>query len=152
LQTTPAPITHNSIRELSHVIIQGICFDWIVQKTSWISGHYNAWLGKRLQKAMSVTIIVTMTFCVLIIEMWLWAVLYLFLECFRTVEQALYFSISSFTTVGFGDLVLDEKWRLLSSIEAANGFLLFGWTTAFIFEIVRHFYNHKDFSPSNLKD
>lgn len=44
--------------------------------------------------------------------------------------------------MGFGDLVLSEDWRLLSSFESVNGMILFGWSTAFIFEIVRQIYSH----------
>ncbi len=78
-----------------------------------------------------------------VIEIWIWALFYFFQASIQetpTVEAALYFSASTFTTVGFGDLVLTEEWRLLSSFEAVNGMILFGWSTAFIFEIVRHFY------------
>ena len=77
-----------------------------------------------------------------VIEIWVWAVFYFVIEEISTFEAALYFSTSSFTTVGYGDVTLTEKWRLLSSIEATNGMILFGWTTAFIFAIVRHIYDH----------
>lgn len=77
-----------------------------------------------------------------IVQIWLWALLFLYLEpnILHNLETALYFSTSSFTTVGFGDVFLDEEWRLLSSFEAANGFILFGWSTAFIFEIISKLY------------
>jgi len=77
---------------------------------------------------------------VLIMEVWLWGWFYLMIGTVPDWETALYFSASSFTTVGFGDVYLDKDWRLLSSIEAMNGFLMFGWSTAFIFEIVSHVY------------
>ena len=75
-------------------------------------------------------------------QIWLWAILFLYLEphILPNLESALYFSTSAFTTVGFGDVFLDEKWRLLSSFESANGFILFGWSTAFIFEIISKLY------------
>lgn len=89
-----------------------------------------------------------MVFTVLVVflshitQIWLWALLFLYLEpnILHNLETALYFSTSSFTTVGFGDVFLDEEWRLLSSFEAANGFILFGWSTAFIFEIISKLY------------
>ena len=59
---------------------------------------------------------------------------------FDTLEAALYFSTSAFTTLGMGDVVLSDEWRLMGSIEAANGFLLFGWSTAFIFEVMSQLY------------
>ena len=52
-------------------------------------------------------------------------------------ETALYFSFVTFTTLGYGDITLSEGWRLLSGIEALNGLLLVGWTTALLFAIVQ---------------
>jgi hypothetical protein len=69
------------------------------------------------------------------IEIWLYAVLYFVLGALPDFESALYFSTTSFTTIGYGDVVLDSKWRLLSAIEGANGLLLFGWSTAFLFSV-----------------
>jgi voltage-gated potassium channel Kch len=69
------------------------------------------------------------------IEIWLYAVVYFVLEALPEFEAALYFSTTSFTTIGYGDVVLEKKWRLLSAIEGANGLLLFGWSTAFLFSV-----------------
>ncbi len=66
------------------------------------------------------------------IQIWLYALTYLAIGEFDTLEPALYFSTSTFTTVGFGDLVLAENWRMLAAAESANGFLLIGWSTAFL--------------------
>ena len=52
-------------------------------------------------------------------------------------EQAVYFSFVTFTTLGYGDITLSEGWRVLSGIEALNGILLVGWTTAMIFSVVQ---------------
>ncbi len=96
-------------------------------------------------RAMTFSLVVLAVFTAHVIEIWIWAVFYYFEASINEIpsfESALYFSTSSFTTVGFGDLVLSEEWRLLSSLESANGMILFGWSTAFIFEIVRHIYGH----------
>jgi hypothetical protein len=66
------------------------------------------------------------------VQIWLYAFAYLTLGEFGTVETALYFSIACFTTVGFGDVIPSENWRLLGAAEGANGFLLIGWSTAFL--------------------
>lgn len=81
-----------------------------------------------------------------IVQIYLWAFLFLYLEpeILPDLESALYFSTSSFTTVGFGDVYLDKEWRLLSSFESANGFILFGWSTAFIFEVIRKLYKNEN--------
>ncbi len=75
-----------------------------------------------------------------IIQIWLWAIFYLLAGAIDTLEASLYFSTSTFTTVGFGDIVLNEQWRLVSAFQSANGFILFGWSTAFIFEIMSRLY------------
>ncbi len=70
-------------------------------------------------------------------EIWSWAVLYLWLGEFESLERALYFSSVTFTTLGYGDITLQEGWQLLSSLEAANGVILFGVSTAFVFAVMR---------------
>ncbi len=71
------------------------------------------------------------------LEIWSWAFLYLRLEQFESMERALYFSTVTFTTLGYGDITLVERWQLLSSFEAANGIILFGVSTAFVFAVMR---------------
>lgn len=65
-------------------------------------------------------------------QIWIYALTYLLLGQFDSLEPALYFSTSVFTTAGFGDIVLAPEWRMLSAAESANGFLLIGWSTAFL--------------------
>lgn len=78
--------------------------------------------------------------CAHIIQIWLWAVFYMGVTEFESFEEALYFSTSTFTTVGYGDVVLDKSWRLIGSFQSANGFILFGWSTAFIFKVMSKLY------------
>ena len=95
-------------------------------------------------RAVVFALVVVALFVAHVVEMAIWAIFYLAnasIEQIPTLEAALYFSTSAFTTVGFGDLVLTERWRLLSSFESINGMILFGWSAAFIFEVVRHVYD-----------
>jgi Ion channel len=71
------------------------------------------------------------------IEIWSYAVLYRLLGETRTFEEALYFSTVTFASLGYGDIVLSPRWRLLSAIEAANGVILFAWSTAFLLTVTR---------------
>jgi Ion channel len=66
------------------------------------------------------------------VQIWAYAILYLELHALPDFEQALYFSTTAFTTVGFGDVVLQHQWRIIGAIEAANGFILFGCSIAFL--------------------
>lgn len=70
------------------------------------------------------------------LEIWLWAALYLMLDAFPDLEHALYFSTSTYVTIGYGDVVLPVGSRILGVIEGANGIILIGWSTAFFFSIV----------------
>ena len=53
---------------------------------------------------------------------------------------SLYFSTVTFTTVGYGDIVLDREWRQLASFEAVNGWIIFGWATALIMAVIQRLY------------
>lgn len=65
---------------------------------------------------------------------WIWAALFMSIGLFAALEPALYFAITAFTTLGFGDITIPAPWRILSGICAANGLLLFGLSTAFLVE------------------
>ena len=71
-----------------------------------------------------------------IIQTTLWAVFYYVQDLFSDFETSLYFSMVSFTTLGYGDVLLPRKWRLLGVIEGFSGVLLCGVSTAFIFAVV----------------
>lgn len=70
------------------------------------------------------------------IEIVEYAVVYLFIGALDTLESALYFSTTSFSSIGYGDVVLAPKWRLLSAIEGLNGLILIGWSTAFLMSLM----------------
>lgn len=102
--------------------------------------RHGAWFQRspRLPKVFiglsAVTLVLMAAHSVVI---WIWAATLLLLGVFDGLEPALYFSIVAFTTLGFGDVLLPEQWRLLSGLAAANGLLIFGVSTAFIVEFFR---------------
>ena len=122
------------------VVIHGIALDRLI----YILERIQPRIEHRLKSMITRTNIMALTILYVFIshafQIWLWAVCYLKLGVLPDLESALYFSTSAFTTVGFGDIYLDKEWRLLSSLEAANGFILFGWSTAFIFEVMSRIY------------
>ncbi|MDX2236808.1 MAG: potassium channel family protein [Hyphomonadaceae bacterium] len=69
------------------------------------------------------------------VEVWLYAALYLLLGEARALEEAVYFSTVTFMSLGYGDIVLSPRWRLVSAIEAANGVILVAWSTAFFISV-----------------
>lgn len=94
----------------------------------------------RFWKPFAIAAVVLSVFMAHVVEIWIWAALYFFVAAFPNFEQALYFSTTAFTTVGFGDVMPTQDWRLLGAIEGANGFMLFGWSTAFTFEVLSKLY------------
>ena len=85
--------------------------------------------------AVLILLVVLGIFALHTVQIWLYAVLYLLLGELATFEQALYFSTITFASLGYGDIVLSSDWRVLSGIEAANGVVLFGWSTAFLLTV-----------------
>ena len=81
----------------------------------------------------------------------IWAGVYLMVGAISGLEPALYFSTVTFTTLGYGDITLNESWRLLGSFEAANGVIMFGWTTALIFAFVQRVAAHDQTLAERLK-
>jgi hypothetical protein len=103
--------------------------------------HTGGWEEcSHLRKASAVSFLVLLMFIVTIIETMIWCGLYLLIGALSGFEKAFYFSTVTYTSLGFGDIVLEAPWRLLSSFQAANGVIMFGWTTALIFAAVHRIY------------
>jgi Ion channel len=71
-----------------------------------------------------------------LIQIALWAVVFVMCGEIATFEKALYYSAENYTALGYGDIVLSERWRLLGPLEAINGLLLFGLSTALMFAVM----------------
>jgi hypothetical protein len=70
-------------------------------------------------------------------EVFVWALAYATADAAPDGTDLIYFSFVNYTTLGYGDVIPVERWRLLGPMTAMNGVLLFGWSTAVIFEILR---------------
>ena len=79
-----------------------------------------------------ISALVLVMFLVSVLDAVLYAYAYVQVGAIPDFETALYFSMVTFTTLGYGDITMDSDWRLLASFEAANGIIMFGWTTALI--------------------
>jgi hypothetical protein len=71
-------------------------------------------------------------FAVVTVEIWLWTFCYLLLGVTSDFDAALYLSTVTFSTVGYGDVVPAVEWRLLAALEGVTGFLMIGWSTAYL--------------------
>jgi voltage-gated potassium channel len=84
------------------------------------------------------------TACVLILlhilEAFLWALLFMVLPAqggLDSLREALYFSMVTFTTLGYGDITLNTDWQLLAGVEGMVGIVVFGLTTALLFAVIQ---------------
>ena len=108
--------------------------------------HYSAWLFTkrpnldRSHAMLLYSLVLILSFFVLIflhlIETAIWGMFYYWRGLFPDLETSLYFSLGSYTTIGYGDVVLPERWRMLGGIEGLSGVLLCGLSAAFVFALV----------------
>ena len=70
-------------------------------------------------------------------EVIVWSLAYGLLDAVPAGTNLLYFAFVNYTTLGYGDVVPVERWQLLGPMTAMNGVLMFGWSTAVIFEVLR---------------
>ena len=71
------------------------------------------------------------------LEVIVWSFAYSMVDAAPADANLVYFAFVNYTTLGYGDVVPVERWRLLGPMTAMNGVLLFGWSTAVIFEVLR---------------
>jgi ion channel len=71
-----------------------------------------------------------------LLEIVLWGLLYAWQQAMPDAHAAFYFSAVTYTTTGYGDLVLPDEWRLVGAVEALTGILMCGWSTGFFFVVV----------------
>jgi hypothetical protein len=107
-------------------------------EVAFVRGH--GWLMREPHRPKLVIVVAGVSLWVLAVvtaSVWLWAFAYLAVGAFPTLEEAVYFSLVAFTTLGLGDVVLPFEWRILAGMEAANGFLNFGLLCALFIEGMR---------------
>ena len=97
-----------------------------------------------------VALAILFTFVAHLIEIALWAALFVICGEFSAFGTAFYHSAVNYTTLGYGDIVMSPSWRLLGPLEGANGMLMFGVTTAIIFAIIQRLL-HSRFEDLALK-
>jgi Ion channel len=71
-------------------------------------------------------------------EVMVWSLAYAIVDATPAGADPVYFAFVNYTTLGYGDITPVERWRLLGPITAMNGVILFGWSTAVIFEVLQN--------------
>ena len=93
-----------------------------------------------LYNASLLTSVIVALLAVHLTEVVCWAAFYSYKECFPDFNTSLYFSIVTYTTLGYGDLVLRNEWRLLGGVEALTGSLMLCWSTVILVHVVTKIY------------
>lgn len=98
-------------------------------------GHVN--------NATLLTSVVVALLAVHLMEVACWAAFYLWIGSFSDFNTSLYFSLMTYTTLGYGDVVLGDKgWRLLGGVEALTGSLMVCWSTVILIRVVTKVYRY----------
>jgi voltage-gated potassium channel len=113
----------------------------IVWLANTLQGRNSGW-GK-IASAMLTIRVVSVLLLLHLLEASAWAALYWLSRVLPDGETAFYFSMTSYTTVGYGDVVLPAEWRLLGPIEAATGILMFGWSTGVMVAAINRIYGDR---------
>ena len=77
-----------------------------------------------------------------VLQISVWAAFFDYRDFFPNFETAFYYSATSYSTVGYGDVIPPENWRVFGAIEAVTGILMFGWSTGVLFAIVHRLQNN----------
>jgi hypothetical protein len=75
-----------------------------------------------------------------LLEIVAWALYYVWAGALPDLQVAVYFSAVTYTTTGYGDVVLPQEWRLVGGIEALTGILMCGWSTGFFFAVLNRMF------------
>jgi hypothetical protein len=93
------------------------------------------------------TYVISMTLPMLffghLIQIAIWAQLFIYLDEFDDFLTAFYHSTVNFASLGYGDIVMSEKWRLLGALEASNGVLMFGLSAGTILSVMNNLFSRR---------
>jgi hypothetical protein len=130
------PLEVGAIAVLCTIVIHGLALGATVNFFRYEKRVGRAGAGLRIDFAI---VVLTMSFAFLahLIEIALWAVLFVMCGEFRDLGAAYYHSAVNYSTLGYGDVVMTSSWKLLGPLEAVNGALMFGVSTAMIFAVIQ---------------
>ena len=122
------------IASFANIVIHSLTMNLMIRTARAHSVHMGAssWWLARLMSA-----VVCLMMAAHIGEVGIWALAYGLVGAAPSGADVLYFAFVNYTTLGYGDVTPVERWRLLGPFTAMNGILLFGWSTAVIFEVLR---------------
>jgi ion channel len=120
---------------LGNIAIHAAAIMVIIRSRGAIHANVPTHPGLRLVGIMIAT--VSMLMVAHLVEVAIWSIAYSFVGAAPRDSDDLYFAFVNYTTLGYGDVIPVARWRLLGPLTAMNGVLLFGWSTAVIFHVLR---------------
>ena len=118
-----------------NIIIHALVMAWVVRAAQTMGARCTSWPSLYLIGVMIATVSILMVAHTS--EVIVWALFYWSVDIAPKSVGLVYFAFVNYTTLGYGDITPVERWQLLGPITAMNGVLLFGWSTAVIFEVLR---------------
>lgn len=88
----------------------------------------------------AISMVLLMLFAGHLLQIAIWAGLFMYLDEFSVFETAFYHSTVNFASLGYGDIVMSEKWRLLGALEASNGVLMFGLSAGTLLAVMTNLF------------
>ena len=119
------------ITTMIHTIITRIVLTIVQKKQS---------MQSPFRRIVHVDVVILIIIMATLIESAAWAATYIYVGSIQQFEEALYFSLVTYSTLGYGDVTLDSSHRLLSAFEAANGVIMLGWSTAIVVAVIQKVY------------
>ena len=110
---------------------------WLIEAALRHLNRFLATLRQGLKVVVFLMVAALWALLQITVGVWLWALCFMRLEVFETMEEAVYFGLVSYTTLGYGDVILPEQWRLLGGMTAVNGLLNVGLISAIMIELLR---------------
>ncbi|QRM31604.1 potassium channel family protein [Microvirga sp. VF16] len=114
-----------------HAIVMAMVVSAARRTLKWEHRRSQGWLAAVMVTTVGILMVAHVA------EVIAWSLAYAILDVAPVGADVLYFAFVNYTTLGYGDVVPVERWRLLGPMAAMNGVLLFGWSTAVIFEVLR---------------
>jgi hypothetical protein len=94
-----------------------------------------------------ISVVLVVLFVGHLVQFAIWAGLFIFLGEFESFNTAFYHSTVNFSSLGYGDIVMGEEWRLLGALEACNGVLMFGLSGGTILAVMVRLFGRYDYAP-----
>jgi polyferredoxin len=121
-----------------HAVVMATVVGTAHRALKWERHRPQVWLAAAMVATVGILMVAHVA------EVGVWALAYAILDVAPPGADVLYFAFVNYATLGYGDVVPVEHWRLLGPMAAMNGVLLFGWSTAVIFEVLRQAMRSRD--------